>query len=99
MEVYKLKQSQIPHQHRPIQQPQEVAHRQRGSEIGNAQGRDEGILSEQGQFLQRIYQAAIEAADVRENKVSELQRRIAEGSYRVPVFQLVDRLLGVNDAR
>lgn len=94
MEVYKLNQGQIPHQSHRIQQAEEVVRQRRGSEIGNAQDRDEVTLSEQGQFLQRIYQAALEAADVREDKVSELQRRIAEGSYEVPVSQLVDKLLG-----
>lgn len=101
MEINELGRSQISPQSSRIRQAQELARQQRSSEAGPAQGpqgQDEVTLSEKGQFLQRVYRAALEAVDVREGKVAGLQRRIAEGSYRVPLAELVERLLGADDA-
>lgn len=50
-------------------------------------------ISAQGREFARAKAAAHEAPDVREEKVAELKRRIAEGKYGVQADKIADRMV------
>ena len=55
--------------------------------------RDEVTFSAEAHVLQKAKTAAMEAPEVRTDRVNEVKRMIEEGTYQVPVESLVDRLL------
>jgi len=50
-------------------------------------------ISQKSRELAQVKAAATEAPDVREDKVADLKRRIAEGSYHVDSHAVADRLV------
>ncbi|HIC88497.1 MAG TPA: flagellar biosynthesis anti-sigma factor FlgM [Anaerolineae bacterium] len=57
-------------------------------------GDDEIVLSDRAQTLQRASEAVHAAPDVRQERVMQLRAQIAEGKYKIPMEELLDRLLG-----
>ncbi len=69
-----------------------------GAATSGKQQRDEVSLSSEAHILQKAKSAAMDAPDVRAGRVAELKRQIAEGTYEIPVDDLVNRLLGGADS-
>ena len=66
---------------------------------GNAAASDSGAvkadISSRGKEIASARSAALAAPDTREDKIAELKKRIAEGSYKVDANAVADRM--VND--
>lgn len=56
--------------------------------------RDEAVLSQQAQEMQRIRQAIQEAPDVRQDKVEAIRKQVIDGTYQIREDELLDALLG-----
>lgn len=54
---------------------------------------DEAIISNQGQFLQRLDEAVREAPDVRAEKVAALREAIQNGQYEISSEEIARALL------
>ncbi|HEY64321.1 MAG TPA: flagellar biosynthesis anti-sigma factor FlgM [Caldilineae bacterium] len=54
---------------------------------------DEVTISAEVHILQKAKAAAMAAPEVRADRVAELKRMISEGTYRVPIESLAERLL------
>ncbi len=72
-----------------------VARRQSSEAAKESQlERDEAVLSQQAQELQRIRQAIQEAPDVRQDRVEAIRKQVVDGTYQVREDELLDALLG-----
>lgn len=58
---------------------------------------DKVEISSFGKDLQTAKQAVAGASDIREEKVAEYRKRIAEGTYHVPAEDFADRMLAKYD--
>lgn len=61
---------------------------------GQAQGKDEVVLSSQAQEFAQILQDIKNLPDVREEKVKEITERIASGNYRVEAGVVAEKMIG-----
>lgn len=60
---------------------------------GNVSKRDEVQISQAGLDYQVAKQAVLEAPDIREDKVSQLKKEIASGSYKVSAGDFASKLI------
>jgi negative regulator of flagellin synthesis FlgM len=56
-------------------------------------GRDTVVFSARARDVQKARKAALDAPEVRQDKVADVARRIADGSYDVPPEKVADALL------
>ncbi len=50
-------------------------------------------ISDKGKEFAKVHAAATSAPDVRESKIAELKKRIAEGSYKIDSEKVADRMM------
>src|SRR5579884_2805063 len=63
---------------------------------GSPASGDEVSISSEGQTLQRAIQAALQAGDVRAERVAEIRAKMQAGQYLLDPQAIADRMLGVN---
>lgn len=69
---------------------------QRTDGTTGAGGSDEITLSSAGQELQKMIRAAIQASDVRAERVQELKNKLMNGSYVLDPQLIANSMLGLN---
>jgi negative regulator of flagellin synthesis FlgM len=75
---------------------QEAKKNEKAANVEANQGAHSGVkteISAKGKEFAAVKAAATEAPDVREDKIADLKRRIAEGSYKIDTNSVADRMV------